>query len=95
MSLDIEGKDVIIVEDIIDSGYTIARLIEYIKQKNPASVKIATFIDKPSRRKQNVEAEYVGFIIEEDYFIVGYGLDYAQKYRDLPYVGVLKEHIYS
>ncbi len=95
LSLDIEGKDVIIVEDIIDSGYTIARLLEYIKQKNPASVKIATFIDKPARRKQNVEAQYVGFIIEEDYFIVGYGLDYAQKYRDLPYVGVLKEHIYS
>lgn len=95
LTLDIEGKDVIIIEDIIDSGYTISKLVDYLKEKNPASVKIATFIDKPARRQQNVVAQYVGFVIEEDYFIVGYGLDFSQKYRDLPYVGVLKEHIYS
>jgi len=95
LGLDIEGKDVIVLEDIIDSGYTIKKIKEYLKTKNPSSLKIATFIDKPARRECDVTADYVGFIINEDYFIVGYGLDFSQKYRDLPYVGVLKEHIYS
>lgn len=95
LSFDIENKDVIIIEDIIDSGYTLSRLVEYISTKNPASLKIATFIDKPSRRQVDVKADYVGFVLHDDYFIVGYGLDFSQKYRNLPYVGVLKEHIYS
>ncbi len=95
LSLDIKDKNIIIVEDIIDSGYTLSKLVEYIKAKEPASLKIATFIDKPARRQQEVNADYVGFVIDKDYFIVGYGLDYAQKYRNLPYVGVLSKHIYS
>lgn len=95
LSFDIESRDVVIIEDIIDSGYTLSNLVEYLKAKNPASIKIATLIDKPARRIANVEAEYVGFVLNDDYFIVGYGLDYAQKYRNLPYVGVLEEHIYS
>jgi len=95
LSFDIENKNVIIVEDIIDSGYTLSKLVKYIAEKKPASLKIATFIDKPARRKEQVDADYIGFVINDDYFIVGYGLDYAQKYRNLPYVGVLSEHIYS
>lgn len=95
LSQDICGKHVIVVEDIIDSGNTISKLIEYLHKKNPASLKVATLIDKPARRIVNVEADYAGFKMDEDYFIVGYGLDYAQKYRNLPYIGVLKEHIYS
>ncbi len=95
LSFDLENKHVIILEDIIDSGYTIERLKEYLNTKKPASLKIATFIDKPARRKVDVKADYVGFVLNEDYFIVGYGLDFSQKYRNLPYVGVLKEHIYS
>ena len=95
LTSNIEGKDVIIVEDILDTGFTLHNLLEYIKSKNPASVKIAAFIDKPARRKQNISADYVGFTMDDDYFIVGYGLDYAQKYRNLPYVGVLSEHLYK
>lgn len=95
LTSNIEGKDVIIVEDILDTGFTLCNLLEYIKSKNPASVKIAAFIDKPARRKENISADYVGFTMEDDYFIVGYGLDYAQKYRNLPYVGVLSEHLYK
>lgn len=95
LSFDITDKHIIVLEDIIDSGYTIKRLKEFLSEKNPASLKIATFIDKPARRQVDVKADYVGFVLEEDYFIVGYGLDFSQKYRNLPYVGVLKEHIYS
>lgn len=95
LTLDIENKDVIIVEDILDTGYTLSNLIGYLAKYKPASVKIATFIDKPARRKIDISADYVGFVLDDDYFIVGYGLDYAQKYRNLPYVGVLKEEIYA
>jgi len=95
LSLDIQNKDVIIVEDILDTGYTLSNLTGYLAKYKPASVRIATFIDKPARRKINISADYVGFVLNEDYFIVGYGLDYAQKYRNLPYVGVLKEELYS
>lgn len=94
LSNNIEGKDVIIVEDILDTGFTLYNLVQYIKSKNPSSVKIAAFIDKPARRKQDITADYVGFTMDDDYFIVGYGLDYAQKYRNLPYVGVLSEHLH-
>jgi len=95
ISMDITGKNIIVVEDVLDSGYTMKNLIKYLKIKKPKSIKIATFIDKPARRKENVKADYCGVTMEEDYFIVGYGLDYAQKYRNLPYIGVLKEEIYK
>ncbi len=87
---DIEGKDVLIVEDIVDTGLTLHYLVDYIKSRNPRSVKVCCFLDKPSRRKVDVEVDYVGFQIP-DKFVVGYGLDYAQKYRNLPYVSVLEE----
>lgn len=95
LSMNIEGKDIIIIEDIIDSGFTLSNLVEFLKSKNPASIKIAAFIDKPAKRKTKVKADYVGFVINHDYFIVGYGLDFSQKYRNLPYVGILKEHLHS
>jgi len=94
LSYDIAGKHVVIVEDILDTGFTLYNLMNYLKSKNPASLKIATFIDKPARRKQDIKADYVCFTMDDDYFIVGYGLDYAQKYRNLPYVGVLNEHLH-
>lgn len=89
ITCDIENKHVIIIEDIIDSGFTLYNLVEYMKSHNPASVKIATLIDKPSKRVRDIDVDYVGFVLNEDEFIVGYGLDYAGKYRNLPYVGVL------
>ena len=95
ISADIEGKDVIIVEDILDTGYTLSNLKGYLINKKPASISIVTFIDKPARREIDIHADYIGFRMEEDYFIVGYGLDYAQKYRNLPYVGVLHKELYS
>lgn len=84
----IEGKNVILLEDIVDTGRTLNYLIEYLKEKNPATLKICTLLDKPSRRVVDINADYIGFTIP-DSFIVGYGLDYAQKYRNLPYIGIL------
>lgn len=84
----IEGKNVILLEDIVDTGRTLNYLIEYLKEKNPAVLKVCTLLDKPSRRIVNINADYIGFTIP-DSFIVGYGLDYAQKYRNLPYIGIL------
>ena len=95
LSLDGTGKNIIIVEDILDTGYTLKNLLEYFKLKRVKSVKIATFIDKPHRRTEDVHADYVGYTMEYDAFIVGYGLDYAQKYRNLPYIGVLNEKLYK
>ena len=94
LDVDIKGKDVLIVEDILDSGVTLHNLIGMLKQRDPASIEICTLFSKPSRRKVEVEAKYMGFIIP-DAFIVGYGLDYAEKYRNLPFVGVLKEEVYG
>ncbi len=85
----IKGKDVIIVEDIIDTGRTLTYLIEYLKQKNPNSLKIATMLSKPSRRIMELNVDYVGFSINDE-FVVGYGLDYNEKYRNLPYIGYLE-----
>ena len=82
----IEGLDVIVVEDIIDSGNTLSRLIPMLKERKPASIAITTLLDKPSRREAEVDVDYVGFEIE-DKFVVGYGLDYDQSYRDLPFIG--------
>ena len=95
LSGDIEGKHVIILEDILDTGYTLRNLTNYLNSKNPASLKICTFIDKPARRTEDITADYYGFRFDEDLFLVGYGLDYAQKYRNLPYVALLKPEIYS
>ena len=85
----IEGKEVIIIEDIIDSGRTLSHLKKLLSQRNPASLKICTLLDKPERRVVDVDVEYVGFQIE-DKFVVGYGLDYDQQYRNLPYIGVVE-----
>ncbi len=85
----IEGKDVIIVEDIIDTGRTLSYLIEYLKNKKPNSVKLCTLLDKPERRTHEVKVDYVGFQIPNK-FVVGYGLDFDEKYRNLPYVGYIE-----
>jgi len=85
----IEGKNIIIVEDIIDSGRTLNYLYRYLKDKKPASLKICTLLDKPERRVFDIKVDYTGFTIPDE-FIVGYGLDYAEKYRNLPYIGILK-----
>ena len=86
----LEGKDVIIVEDIIDSGRTLSYLIEILKKRNPKSIELCTLLDKPERRvKKEVKVKYTCFTIPDE-FVVGYGLDYDQKYRNLPYIGVVK-----
>nr|WP_245641261.1 hypoxanthine phosphoribosyltransferase [Thermovenabulum gondwanense] len=85
----IQGKNILIVEDIIDSGLTLSYLYNLLKSRNPADIKICTLLDKPSRRKVNIKVDYLGFEIP-DYFVVGYGLDYNEKYRNLPFIGVLK-----
>ena len=85
----IEGKDVIVIEDIIDSGRTLSHLLEVLKVRKPASVKLCTLLDKPERRVVDVKVDYCGFEIPDE-FVVGYGLDYAQKYRNLPYIGVVE-----
>lgn len=86
---DVVGKDVLIVEDIIDSGHTLSKLKKVLQERNPNSVRICTLLDKWERREVEVEVDYVGFSIP-DKFVVGYGLDYAQKYRNLPYIGVVE-----
>ena len=91
---DIEGRHVIIVEDILDSGVTLSYLKHYLMGRNPASIRIATLLDKPSRRKAEVFADYSCFEVP-DAFVVGYGLDYNERYRNLPYIGVLKPAVYS
>ena len=90
----IEGRDVIVIEDIIDSGNTLSRLVPYLQKMGPASLKICTLLDKPDRREADVNVDYNGFDIP-DKFVVGYGLDYDDKYRNLKYIGILKEEVYS
>lgn len=85
----LEGKDVLVIEDIIDSGRTLSYLLEVLGKRNPASMKLCTLLDKPDRRTHEVHVDYVGFNIPDE-FVVGYGLDYAQKYRNLPYIGVVE-----
>ena len=94
LSQDIEGRHVIIVEDILDSGVTLSYLKQYLMGRRPASITIVTLMDKPSRRKADVYADYSCFEVP-DAFVVGYGLDYNEHYRNLPYIGVLKPEIYS
>lgn len=91
---DIMDKDVLIVEDIVDSGLTLSYLIEILKSRNPRSVKVCSLLDKPERRKSNVSIDYTGYRIPDE-FVVGYGLDYDEVYRNLPYVCVLKPEVYK
>ena len=86
----IEGRDVILVEDIMDSGRTLSYLVRILKERKPASFKVITLLDKPDRRVVEIEPDMTGFVIP-DRFVVGYGLDCAQKYRNLPYIGVIEE----
>ena len=90
----IEGKDVIIAEDIIDSGITLEYLVNFLKGRNAKSIEIAALLSKPARRKVNIDAKYIGYEVPDE-FLVGYGLDYANKYRNLPYIGVLKRSVYE
>ena len=91
---EVAGKHVLIVEDIIDSGLTLSYLVDNIKSRQPASVRICTLLNKPERRKVDLEVNYNGFVVPDE-FVVGYGLDYAEKYRNLPFIGILKPAIYA
>ncbi len=91
---DLTGRDVVIVEDIVDSGLSLQYIIEYLKKHNPASVCTCVLLDKPAAHKIDVEIDYTGFEIGND-FVVGYGLDFAEKYRNLPFIGILKEEVYK
>ena len=90
----IEGKDLIIVEDILDSGNTLYYLMDVLRARKPASIRLCTLLDKPDRRTKPITADYTGFSIP-DAFVVGYGLDYDEKYRNLPYIGILKPEVYG
>lgn len=88
VTVDLEGKNVLVVEDIIDSGRTMHFFLNRLKEKNPKSLKLCSLLDKPERREFDVKVDFLGFEIPDE-FVIGYGLDYAQKYRNLPYIGVL------
>ena len=90
LDVDIDGKNVLIVEDIIDSGLTLSNLVAALETRNPKSLKLCTLLDKPHRRTAQMKVDYIGFEIE-DKFIVGYGIDWAEKYRNLPYIGVVTQ----
>lgn len=94
LDTNVAGRDMLIVEDIIDSGRTLAYLVDLFKYRKAKSIKIVTLLDKPSGRKVKLDADVVGFEVP-DGFVVGYGLDYAEKYRNLPYIGILKREVYS
>ena len=94
IGMDIEGRDVIIIEDIVDTGRTLKALINNLNERKVASVTCASLVDKPEARIVDVEADYIG-IVAPNAFLVGFGLDYDEKYRNLPYIGVLKKEIYS
>ena len=94
LDTDLSGKDLLIVEDILDTGLTLSYLKLMLQARNPASIRIATLLDKPDRRKADIKADYIGYEVPDE-FVVGYGLDYDEKYRNLPYVGVLKPEVYS
>ena len=94
VSMPIANKDILIIEDIIDSGNTLSFIVKYLLSKGANSVKICTLFDKPLRRKVDIKPDYSGMLVPDE-FIVGYGLDYDEKYRNLPYVGILKRSVYS
>ena len=94
LDYDIEGKKVLIVEDIIDSGITLKYLLEYLRARKPSSIEVVCLLNKPERRRVEIDVKYQGFEVP-DHFLVGYGLDYDEKYRNLPYIGILKEEVYQ
>ena len=94
LSENIEGRDVIVVEDILDSGNTLSYLLKLLEARHPASIRLCTLLDKPERRTKPVAVQYSGFTIPDE-FVVGYGLDYDEKYRNLPYIGILKPSVYG
>lgn len=94
LDIDVSGFDILIVEDILDSGVTLSNLIKVLQSRKPKSVNVCALLSKPSRRKVEVPVKYEGFIVPDE-FVVGYGLDYAEYYRNLPFIGILKEEIYS
>ena len=94
LDADLSGKDVLIVEDILDTGITLSHLMPMLKMRNPNSVKICTILSKPSRRMADIEPDYCGFEVPDE-FVVGYGLDYAERYRNLPDIGILKPEVYE
>jgi hypoxanthine phosphoribosyltransferase len=93
LRLDVRGRDVLLVDDILDTGKTVRRVVEKLCLLGPRRIKVCVLLDKPSRRVEKVKADYIGFQIP-DVFVIGYGLDYAEKYRNLPFVGVLKPEMY-
>lgn len=94
LDIDLQGYDLLIVEDVLDSGNTLSKLKRLLLERNPNSIKICTFLDKPSRRTADITADYVGCEIPDE-FVVGYGLDYDEKYRNLPCLGILKRSVYE
>ena len=90
MEEDIRGKNIIVVEDIIDTGHTLKKVLEILKTREPKSIKICTLLDKPERREVEIEVDYTGFKIPDE-FVVGYGIDFAQKHRNLSYIGIVKK----
>lgn len=94
LDIPISGYDVLIVEDILDSGMTLSYLLEILQSRGPRSIRLCTLFDKPERRKADVKADYTGAVVPDE-FVVGYGLDYDEKYRNLPYLGVLKPEVYE
>lgn len=94
LDVPLKDKDLLIVEDILDSGMTLSYLKELLEGREPRSIRIATLLDKPARRKVDLKADYIGYSVPDE-FVVGYGLDYDEKYRNLPYIGILKPEVYS
>ncbi len=94
LDVSLEGKDLLVVEDILDSGMTLSYLLKNLSARKPASIRLCTFLDKPERRRVDIHADYVGASVPDE-FIVGYGLDYAEHYRNVPYIGVLKPEVYA
>lgn len=94
LRLDVRGRDVLLVDDILDTGRTMSRVLPKIRALKPRRIKVCVLLDKPSRRVEKIRADYIGFEIP-DFFVVGYGLDFAERYRNLPFVGVLHPHIYK
>ncbi|EZP74880.1 hypoxanthine phosphoribosyltransferase [Parageobacillus genomosp. 1] len=94
LNTSVEGRDILIIEDIIDSGLTLSYLVDLFRYRKANSIKIVTLLDKPSGRKADIQADYAGFIVPDE-FVVGYGLDYCEKYRNLPFIGVLKPEVYN
>ncbi len=91
---DFKGRHIIVVEDILDTGHTLSKLMKIIEEREPASLALCVLLDKPERRVTEIKAQYTGFVIENE-FVVGYGLDYDEKYRNLPYIGILKREVYE